>query len=519
MSEHAAYSIGEIRRSAVHFLMGKVGSAVLSVLIFVLLAHSLRLDGYGAYATLLAIVELGFALSNLGLDWATARYLPEYRMYARSDQMRAFLRLVSLPRLLALLVLAGVLLLMQNAIASWLNMEKYIFALNVYCGVLVIEGLGRTVRDSILGELMQQKLAQISLVLRNLMLLLGILWLKVTVWPEADADHIRLHDVVIVEAIAALLGFGLALYFLYRYLRTLPPEPITQHAWQPVSPRVFWRTAIHMYVSYLLTLAYGAQVLTFVVNTWLGLQAAAVFGFARNLSDLLRKYLPSEMFMSLIRPKLVATYSASGGDVAALRSNALLVWKVSLFVLTPGMLFFAAYGREFVHLVSDGKFTEYYLIVFGMMLALIPASQRRILEMVATILHHPDLCSRASAAGLVMLPLAFLLLSMDMGLWAIVITLILGETLFNTVLIVSLKRRGYPYVVPVRSLVVLGGTGVLSWLLLYLAGLHPANWWTLGLVLLLSTLLFLFIAYLFKPFTADERNNLNQLAKRPVFVW
>lgn len=519
MSVHAAYSIGELRRSALHFLVGKVGSALLTFLVFVLLAHSLRLDGYGAYATLLAMVELGVALSTLGLDWATARHLPEYRLYASTRQLHAFLRMVSLPRVLALFVLTAIVFLSQDLLAEWLSLEQYLFALQLYCGVLVIEGIARIIRESILGELMQQKMAQAGLILRNLLLLLGVVWLKLAVWPQAPPSHIRLLDVAIVEFFAALAGLLAVAYFLRRHLRALPVRNEPSNDWQPVSMQRIWRTARHMYASYLLTLSYGAQVFTFIVNSWLGLQAAAVYGFARNLSDLLRKYLPSEMFMSLIRPKFVAAFAASNGDVAALRANALLTWKVSLFVLAPGILFFAAYGKEFIHLVSDDKFTQHSLLVFGMLLTLIPASQRRILEMVATILHHPDLCSRASAAGLVMLPLAFLLLSMGMGLWAIVITLILGETLFNTVLIVSLKRRGYPYVVPVRSLLVLGGTGGLSWLLLYLAGLHPTNWWTLGLVLALSTLLFLLIAYLFKPFTADERNNLNQLAKRPVFVW
>lgn len=519
MSVHAAYSIGELRRSALHFLVGKVGSALLTFLVFILLAHSLRLDSYGAYATLLAIVELGIALSTLGLDWATARHLPEYRLYASPAQLHAFLRMVTLPRVFALFVLAGLVLLAQNLVAEWFSLEKYLFALQLYCGVLVIEGVARIIRESILGELMQQKLAQAGLILRNLLLLLSVLWLKIAVWPHVPAGHIRLLDVAIAEFFSALVGLLLVAYFLRRHLRTLAAEAEPREDWEPANLKSVWRTARHMYASYLLTLSYGAQVFTFIVNSWLGLQAAAVYGFARNLSDLLRKYLPSEMFMSLIRPKFVAAFAASNGDVAALRANALLTWKVSLFVLAPGILFFAAYGKEFIHLVSNDKFTQHSLLVFGMLLTLIPASQRRILEMVATILHHPDLCSRASAAGLIMLPLVFFLLSSGLGLWAIVITLILGETLFNTVLIMSLKRRGYPYVVPVRSLLVLGGTGALSWLLLYLAGVHPANWWTLGLALVLSTLLFLFVAYLFKPFTTDERRNLNQLAKRPVFVW
>lgn len=519
MSKPAAYSMGELRHNAVHFLIGKVGSALLTFLVFVLLAHSLKVDGYGAYATLLAVVELGIALSTLGLDWATSRHLPEYRLYATPQQLHVFLRMVSLPRVIALLILASSVLLAQHLVARWFHLETYLFALNLYCGVLFIEGVARIIRDSILGELMQQKLAQASLVLRNLLLLLSIVWLKVAVWPDVSLNYVRLHDVAVAEFFSALAGLTLVAYSLWHHLRRLPHREKTQSDWKPVDKKTIWRTASHMYLSYLLTLSYGAQVFTFIVNTWLGLQAAAVFGFARNLSDLLRKYLPSEMFMALIRPKFVASFAASGGDVTVLRANALLVWKISLFVLAPGILFFAAYGEEFVNLVSNGKFTEHSLLVFGMLLTLIPASQRRILEMVATILHHPDLCSRASAMGLIMLPLAFLLLSMGFGLWGIVLTLFLGETLFNTMLITSLKRRAYPYIVPLRSLLVLGGAGALNWLLLHVLGLHPDNWWALGLVLALSTVLFLFTTYLLKPFTADERRNLNQLTKKPVFVW
>ncbi|ODU51043.1 MAG: hypothetical protein ABS92_01105 [Thiobacillus sp. SCN 63-374] len=519
MSTQAAYSIGELRHNAIHFLVGKVGSALLTFLVFVLLAHSLRLDGYGAYATLLAMVELGIALSTLGLDWATARYLPEYRLYASRKQFLRFLTLVSVPRVVALVLLAGLALGMQQFFAQWFSLGDYLFALKLYSGVLVFEGAARIIRDSILGELMQQRLAQRTLIIRNMLMLISIIWMKLFLWPHASADHIRLLDVAVAELLSALAGLVLLVYYLFRHLNRLPVTANAPAGWAPVDGKQIWRTAKHMYASYLLTLSYGAQVFTFIVNSWLGLQAAAVFGFMRNLTDFLRKYLPSEMFMTLIRPKFVAAFTASNGDVGALRRNALLAWKISLFVLAPGILFLAAYGREFVQLTSNGKFTDYSLLVFSMLLTLIPASQRRILEMVATIMHHPELCSRASAAGLVMLPLAFMLLSAGFGLWGIVFTLILGETLFNTVLIVSLKAHGYPYIVPLRSLLVFTGSCLSAWLLLRVVDFHPDAWWSLGLGFVSSTMLFLGIAYLLKPFTSDERGSVNHLIKKPLFVW
>lgn len=519
MKPKAAYSISELRRNAGHFLIGKVGTASLTFLIFVLLAHSLRLNSYGAYATLLAMVELCIALSTLGLDWATSRYLPEYRLYANQMEIGRFLRMVCMPRIFTLFGLAALVLLNQNLLAGWLHLENYLPALNLYCGVLVVEGIGRIIRDSILGELMQQKLAQASLILRNLLLLLTLVWLKFTVWQNVPADYIRLHDVAVAEFFTALIGLALAAYFLRRHMRSLPATVDRKEDWHPVDRKRVWHTAKHMYASYLLTLSYGAQVLTFIINSMLGLQSTAIFGFARNLMDLLRRYLPSEIFMSLIRPKFVATYSESGGDVTALRDNALLAWKISLFVLTPGILFFAAYGKEFIEMVSNGKFTAHSLLVFCMLLALIPASQRRILEMIATILHHPDLCSRASATGLIMLPLAFALIWVGLDLWAIVITLFLGESLFNAILITMLKQRGFPYQVPVRSLFMMFISGVLCWVTLYLIGLRPGGWLALGLALMLSTVLFLFVAYLLKPFSTSERNSLNMLASRPLFIW
>jgi O-antigen/teichoic acid export membrane protein len=75
MSVHP-YSSAELRRSTWHFLSGKMVSGLLTIAILLWLVRLLPVAEYGAYVSLIAAAELGFALGDMGLTWAAARFMP-----------------------------------------------------------------------------------------------------------------------------------------------------------------------------------------------------------------------------------------------------------------------------------------------------------------------------------------------------------------------------------------------------------------------------------------------------------
>lgn len=454
-----AYSTANLKKSSVYFLVGKLASGILTFVILIVLARLLDNQAYGAYATLLALLELGLALGDLGISWASNRYIPEYRLHASARQLGALIASIITFRLLALTGVAAIVFLFKGLLARYLHLDNFLPAIQLYIIILAVEGLGRAIRDEIFSALLQQKIAQSLLILRNLILLF-------LVFNGADGS-LDLNDFAWMELYASIIATTFSLLGIIFYLLQLKQE--RQVDWQPPTFKQFVRTARAMYASFLLTMARGQQVFMLIVNALLGLEAAAVFGFASNLNNLLRRYLPAELLMGLIQPKLVADYSLHK-DMNRLSRHALFAWKLSLIVLVPALSFFIVCGESFSELMSGGNIKGAGSIMAGLALSLVLFSQRRILETIANILEHPEACVMASMTSLVSLPLVLLLIDQGLGLWAVVIALFVAELIFNLTLVYRLKQVGCPYglsfVMACRLAVLIGSVTFILWLFL-----------------------------------------------------
>lgn len=161
------YSGAALKRSAVHFLSGKVVSALITFILLLWLVRLLTIEEYAVYFLLLAGMELALVITSLGLPWVAARYLPEFRQYANGMLLTQFVWQV-IARISLFLIVGTLLLLI---VMPWLLPQEfiqYIDVARIYLLVLLLEGLSRRFREGVLEPLMQQRRAQISLVARNL---------------------------------------------------------------------------------------------------------------------------------------------------------------------------------------------------------------------------------------------------------------------------------------------------------------------------------------------------------------
>ncbi len=503
------YSGSAVKRSAGHFLIGKVVSALLTFTILLWLVRLLTVPEYAAYITLVAALDITLIVANIGLPWMEARYIPEFRLHASKAVLIHFV---------AQLIQCQIGILLLIALSAWLcldwlllqmDMSPYLQAAQFYVLMLVVDGSGRRLRDSILSALLQQKLAQTNLVIRNLLFIiaLGIL---------AYRGEISLVHVVSAELLASLVSVLLSLIGLWRHLTQLIDTTVNSD-W--IIPRwsQMWAVARNMYFSTIVTQVYSPQVFTLIIRYSLGAEATAIFGFLRSLFMQVRNYLPATLLFGLIQPKLVASYVGNGG-IAELTRNANMVGKLSLFVLMPLLVFSWLTGEELVTQLSGGKFlhTGYYLA--GLLCALVPASQRQILETVAMVTGHSYLCNYASFLGIFTLPITYELIQLGFDLWAPIIAITLGNLLFCSTILQGVAKKtlyrsdisGY-YKMLLAALV-----GYLASVLI----LFPVQGWAwIIVVAILASCFFLLAAAIIKPFSEAERLRINQLIKRNLFVW
>lgn len=511
------YSLRNIRRSAGHFLLGKAGSAALTFTAFALTARLLGTSAYGTYASLLAAVELGLSLSTLGMDWATGRFLPEYRVRASRPQLARFIAATGGLQAAVLLLAAFGLALGADALAARMGLADAV-PLRLYAAVLATEGTARVLRDQMLGLLLAQRAVQLATVARGALLVLLLLAAPLA----AGAVGSPLRWVALAELAAAgagLLVGGTALLRIVRH-HVPDPAPAGAPAWQPPSWRRVAAISRDAYASMLLLIPAGGAVLTLTLSAMAGAPAAGAFGFVRGLTEQVRRFLPIELFLGLIRPGIVSRY-AQHRDFAALNRQIALVFAVSVLAALPVLALLMAQAPLVARFIGGASFAEAGPLLAVWSVSLLLFTHRRALEVVANTAERSAACIVGSAV------LAFSPLAMAALLWAgapvpaALAAPLLADLGFSGVVAWLLHRASLPYRLPMptlaRLLLLLAGASlVLAFSPRWLPVLgHQA--WQAVLAGALSLLLTWGIAALWRPFQATEREAINALLPRPWF--
>lgn len=506
------YGTSALRKNVITFLSGKFLSAALTFAILLLVVRVLPVEQYAAYVTLIASMELGYAIAQLGLSWMAARYLPEYLLNARGKVLIRYCIKLLVWQSLSLAAFLCLFSLMLGKFLIWSDLGQYQSAAKIVLVILFVEGVGKFCREGMLGPLMQQGAIRFSMILRQ------FIFLSILVFQSYDGD-ISLHNVVCFELIASGMGSTIAVLSLVRILFLQRGNPGNAN-WEVVASFHQWKLALQMYSAHLMALTYSPQILINILQKSAGPEATALFGFLRSLIDQVSRYLPATLLFSIVRPKLVAT-SVSNGNQEMIRL-ASTIGKLSLLLLFPLLAVSAGWGEQFVNYLSGGKFTDSAMALFGFLLVLIPYSQRHLLETVAVILERSWLCNVGGLCGMLVLPLMFWLLSMGLGISAAIISIGVGYLLFNGVLVIGLMRTTMytPDLFSISRLLLAFSISVFVSLMMstMFGRLTPFDSATFLLGTFATIFSYFAVLWLMNPFNEIERKKINDLTAKRVFT-
>ncbi|WP_029007575.1 lipopolysaccharide biosynthesis protein [Azospirillum halopraeferens] len=430
------YSLKAVRRGFVSLVCGRFVSAGLTMAAMILIARGLGVAEFGVYALLLSALSLAITYTSLGLDWVSAKYLPEFRIHAGArDLGRLILALLGGRALsFAVLVLAGYALLGLEA--DLLGIPEWIDILELYLLVLFMEGLVRSLRGEIFEPLLLQGHSQVNAAVR------GALFCGLVLYTMQDG--LTLHEVVMVEIVASAVALGLALVQLAAYAVRHLGTHAAAEGWTPPPLREVFAIAGHNYAAQLVSSLASANTLMLIGTSMLNPAAVAGFGFCRTFAEQIRRYLPIALLFTVARPSIVAAYSMDN-RFDRLLERVQFLYKANLIVLLPVVILTIAYGDAILELISGGKYGDSWGVAVGFALFLVAQSHRVVLSLVTNILGCPELTTVGSVASTVALPLAFILLAFGFGANGLVVALLVGEVLSHAVIIAALYRRGYPY--------------------------------------------------------------------------
>lgn len=436
MSGAGGYGGSRFKAALLHYALGRGVNALASVALFVLLARALDVPSYGAYVTLWALLELLLALGNLGSEWVTATEVPRLRQVQAWALLRRLLAAVLGTQLLCfgllglLLAVAGAPLAehlgyaLPAAIWPWLGLH------------LLAEGLGRSLRDQILSSLLLQWLAQAVQLLRNLIVLGGVAW-----WLQSGS--VQLIELVRLEALASLFSMLLALANLGWQLRHRGEA--LQAVTAPDASQLR-RMAWNAWLGTLGQLLTGPQLLLLLAARFLSVELTALLGFARNLAEQVRRFMPIEFGFAILRTYLVAAH-AHQPSPRLLVQRSQVAWKLNAVVLLPVWLVALLWGGELAALVGGSKFAQAGPLLAAWLTWVLIWSHHRISDTWAHLFQRSSAVGRASLL-LAALPLLLAFVLAQQNAMTAILLLAIAEVfyvLFVGALAIQGSRLAYPW--------------------------------------------------------------------------
>lgn len=432
MSQSGFYGVARARRSLWHFLGGKVLSAITGIVFLVAVVRLAVPAEYGKYVVLLAVLEIFYLATGLGLSTMAQRYVAEFRVQAPHAQFVRFVNALLLRRAAAALAGAIVVLLAWPWLLAALRLELPA-ATRWWLGVWLVVGCGTRYLDEVLPALLLQGASQLLSTGSNLLRLLALMLVSS---QHLAVDHLTL---VCIELGVATLAWAVGLALLQRYLRqALPAQSPTQlHQ----NPRM-WAVATRFYAVQLLGQAWSPNMARLLVSRLAGAAQAATFGFCQSLVDILRNYLPSYLLATWVRPLMVARYVATG-KVDPVMDLAGAVFKLSLLTLVPFFGPLLLHGDALAQWISAGRYgTGAGPLMAALVLLLALQALHLCLGMVSTTLERAGANIWATGACAAALPVAAALWPW-LGLLAVPAALCVAEVLWVLWVAVALRRAGF----------------------------------------------------------------------------
>ena len=502
------YSAGRVRRSLMHFLLGRGITAVASIIVPILLVRELSVTDYAGYTAFSGLLMAVLTLSNGGLDRVIFRYFPQLRVSDAEQELRVFCwRLVALRSVLLVACLAG-LWTVYPFLASRLSLPPNEVLLPAFAIYSAMFGISTHLSRSLQALLLQRE-ATIGLAIEWIgKLAVLVAWLMVF-------NRIGLVQVLWIQAVCIGLGAG---FMLWRLRVHLSRRVDATSAGGVLDYLQVLRLGWHNYMRTLTAFHTSVEAQRLACAYFLPGLPTATFGFASAVTAILSRHLPAKLLLGLIEPTIMARYSEAR-DFERVTHLVSIVLKVNLFILIPATVWVVLSGRPLVELITGGKYGQSVWLFGGLMLVLMVNSHYQILQLITNAIEKSNLLFYSNLYSLLLVPVVLIGVK-TMGLAGLVIGVLMVVLTRDVYVLRRLRGFGFAYVTDWWAI----GRIALIAMVACLSAQSIGTWMFDGLsgmlvTLVVATTLYLVLTMVWKPFTQPERDTLNRFLGRRLFVW
>lgn len=380
-----------VRQGLLHFLLGKGVSALSGFLAMLLVVRVLSVPAFAQYSVLAALTEVFTALAGLGIAHAMLRYVPE--LYARNLSLslwRLVLGGVGLRTAVLILIALSAALWVQD-LAPLVGLAADGRAFTAFLFVVLFRSTSHFL-SQILESALSQGWSQSAFALSSVVRLLGMAWL-------AWRGGVDLVEVIALEALADLGCMAVMCFAIVRLIGGLRPPFATadeDRTWMARRLPDIARFSTTGYLQHLAALPFGSNTNRMIGGRLFTPFVMASFGYATSLYEYVKRYLPAQLLVGLIRPVVVARYSLDA-NFARAAQTADRVTQCNLVMLVALGCPMLVAGPELMLLGSGGRYgAEAASLLLSLLLVLSLESFRVTLEMLVHTIERYSLLIRSN---------------------------------------------------------------------------------------------------------------------------
>jgi hypothetical protein len=430
-----------------HFLSGKAISLVLTLGYFFLLTRFLTVGEYSDYVTAIALAEILIGISTLGLDWLAAIKIPQTSATDEIGQATLFRGLLSarITTLTCLFLIAAVFVLLAVNFIGGMRV-----AMLGLCYALV-EGLHRYVATALFDSALQQRTTKRMWVGKASLQLLAVAGLL-----AGAPSLLTAETAIVVEAIGSLLGMLIAVPALRTILRPVSIKlnwPLLREGMKTFTTH--WSLISASYTGSLLSWVGSISTFVVVARVLGGEAAAALVGFCATLTNQVKRYLPTEMFLGVARALIYARFD-SHKSATLLEKDLHLYFGIGMATVMLSTLLFILLGEPIIDVLANGKFPDALPLLLLSIGGLAGMVGRRITETAANAVAATSIWSVAATRSLIAVPIACAAFHIAEQPLALVLGWVAVDLLMTTALHFQLARhramRAIPAALVLRTL-------------------------------------------------------------------
>jgi len=281
-----------------------------------------------------------------------------------------------------------------------IGLNDFVEVFKVFLLVVVFRTTSHFI-SQILESTLHQGISQFAFAVTSVFRLVGMFYLM-------QLDNAGLLEVIWVEVIADALGMLVMIGGVVNVIwRTAQDQasPADDDAWVMKNLRQIANLAVSGYVQHIIGMPFGSNANRLVGGHLFSNPVMANFGFAQSLYEYIKRYLPAQLLVGLIRPVVVARFSEKRDFLAAAATceRVVLLNMAIIFGIFSAL---AVGGRELLIWVSAGKYgLDALWVLIALLAVLALETHRLILEMlVQTVERYAILIPSNALLSLSILP-------------------------------------------------------------------------------------------------------------------